>query len=53
VLECCELIHIDKDTKQHDTFFVGHWAVISSQDVLSILIREFMAETSDDVIRMK
>ena len=51
----CELILVNKDTLQHDAFFIGHLALISSQDLLKILIREFK-EASDDmyyVIRMK
>jgi hypothetical protein len=35
------LLIIDKDTAQHDTFFMGHPAVISPWDVLGILIRHF------------
>ena len=32
---------MDADMEQHDTFFIGHPAFISSQDVLAILIRQF------------
>jgi len=47
------LLH-PEDTWHHDAFFVGHLALISSQDLLRILIREFR-EASDHmshVIRM-
>ncbi|KIM87283.1 hypothetical protein PILCRDRAFT_270358 [Piloderma croceum F 1598] len=38
------------DTWQHDTFFIGHLALISSQDVLKVIIREF--REAPDLIRM-
>jgi hypothetical protein len=48
-------LFIDEDTKQHDTFFIGYSALISSEDVLMILIREFEEAPNDmrHVIRMK
>lgn len=44
-----------KDTCQHDAFFVGHLALISSQDLLKFLIREFeeASDVKDYVICMK
>jgi hypothetical protein len=48
ILDSCGLIHVYQDTCQHDAFFVGHLALISSQDLLRILIREFK-EASDDM----
>jgi hypothetical protein len=40
-------MHLDEDTEQHDTFFIAHSALISSQDVLRILVCKFKEASGD------